>query len=196
MKNIWKWACFILIPNTLLSIYSLKWVMHTYEVREQIELCLGDLRDAETGVRGLIISKGDTKFLKPYSNALQKIPAKFDRLQLLVSDNPRQQEKIKLLCSESLIKFKILNEVLNANQKGHTDEMTALIYQGKQVMDNIRELIRQMSKEETRLMLIRLKNAKYTYYWMIGSVVVLFLALLIQSIQDYWNRKNMRHLSI
>ena len=47
-----------------------QWVNHTYEVLNELDQLLTATVDAETGVRGYVIS-GNEVFLEPYNNALQ-----------------------------------------------------------------------------------------------------------------------------
>ena len=74
------------------SAESEAWVRHTYDVRAKIEQILIGLVDAETGMRGFVIT-GDEGYLEPYNTGLKTVPAAVDAVRKLTSDNPRQQAR-------------------------------------------------------------------------------------------------------
>src|SRR5207244_7771294 len=69
-----------------------RWVIHTFEVLTELEDTLSLLKDAETGQRGYLLT-GRDRYLEPYRDAVDRIPAKLDRLKELTADNPRQQAR-------------------------------------------------------------------------------------------------------
>src|SRR5260221_12250384 len=73
-----------------------QWVNHTYEVIGEFDQVLAATVDAETGVRGYVIS-GNEVFLEPYNKAIQNIAGHLDKVKKLTADNPSQQNNIEAL---------------------------------------------------------------------------------------------------
>jgi CHASE3 domain sensor protein len=71
---------------------------HTRKVLETTEALISDLKDAETGQRGFLLS-GDKRYLEPYENALAVIPDRLQRLTALTAAEPTQADRVKLLGS-------------------------------------------------------------------------------------------------
>src|SRR4051812_31289883 len=65
-------------------------VRHTYQVIAQLGRILGDARDAETGLRGFLLT-GDAKFLAPYRTGRSQSEADLNLFREMTRDNPRQQ---------------------------------------------------------------------------------------------------------
>ncbi|MGA2227435.1 MAG: CHASE3 domain-containing protein, partial [Syntrophobacteraceae bacterium] len=86
---------------------SNKWVIHTYEVINNLVELFSTLKDAETGQRGYLIT-GQSDYLGPYHNALKKIDILTRASRAMTVDNEKQQRNFDLL--EPLIAEK-LNEL-------------------------------------------------------------------------------------
>src|SRR5580693_1186687 len=76
--------------NANLLIDTEHWVGHTHQVRAELADLLSELKDAETGQRGYIIT-GDESYLEPYKSALTGLKTTVADLKTLTSDNPDQQ---------------------------------------------------------------------------------------------------------
>lgn len=86
-------------------------VIHTYEINIELERLISNIKDAETGQRGFIISK-DTTFLKPYVSSREKVNASFQVLKNLTLDNPIQQQNLRKLFGFITLRFDYLEKVL------------------------------------------------------------------------------------
>ena len=75
---------------------SALWVAHTLHVRGELEAAFADLIEAETGVRGYVIT-GDTTYLAPYHAARATLGGVLARLRALTADNPAQQRRLDSL---------------------------------------------------------------------------------------------------
>src|SRR4029079_8872550 len=87
-------ALAILLINALISYRATRTLIdqeqrinHTHMVLAELEGTLSSVKDAETGVRGFIIT-GDESYLEPYQAAMVDIPEGLDRLRQLTADNP------------------------------------------------------------------------------------------------------------
>ena len=68
---------------------SVKWVMKSEEVKDNISEILSTLKDAETGQRGYLLSD-DSLLLKPYIGAEEKINHLLAVLNTMLADNSTQ----------------------------------------------------------------------------------------------------------
>ena len=78
--------------NTVQFIDDSAWVNHTHEVMEALADLMSQLKDAETGQRGYLLT-GNDRYLGPYKNAIDKVDRSVSRLIRLTADNPRQRRR-------------------------------------------------------------------------------------------------------
>ena len=93
---------------------------HTHEVLEHIAGVLSQLKDAETGQRGYVIT-GDEAFLEPYQTGSADRFNVVKELRKLTADNPNQQKRLD--AAEPLIAAKLaeLKEAIDLRRKGDVD---------------------------------------------------------------------------
>src|SRR5215467_8516476 len=87
---------FIAYVNTGRLIDNDAWVKHTYQVRTELADLLSQMKDAETGQRGYLLT-GDDNYLAPYKAAIVVVKGTLDELRRLTSDNPNQQRRLAAL---------------------------------------------------------------------------------------------------
>lgn len=73
--------------NAYLLIENDAWVAHSHQVRIELADLLSELKDAETGQRGYLLT-GDDSYLEPYKTALGSIQTTLANLRKLTADNP------------------------------------------------------------------------------------------------------------
>ncbi|HEX3953044.1 MAG TPA: CHASE3 domain-containing protein [Stellaceae bacterium] len=165
------------------------WVDHTYQVRREIEELLSDLKDAETGERGYLIT-GKDSYLEPYNSALPKIKSTFDDVQKLTEDNPSQQRRLATLAPVIAAKLTDLQQTIDLHRNSGADAALKLLDTGagKAAMDQIRTLVADADHEEEALLLRRTAEAKASAQltmgvtlWggLIGTIVVAAIGWLI-----------------
>jgi PAS domain S-box-containing protein len=86
------------------------WVLHSKEVIWKANVLLGGLLDAESSLRGRIITD-DAEFEKSYANACRKVQELIPELKELVQDNPLQEERASLLGDTALRRLHELSTV-------------------------------------------------------------------------------------
>jgi methyl-accepting chemotaxis protein len=150
------WSNYALIDTS----YS---VAHTYKVVEQITAYLSDLKDAETGQRGYLLT-GDPAYLEPHTAAVQAAPKLMNELRTLTGDSPNQQRRIDQLEALTAQKFGELQRTIDFRKAGHADEALKLVLtnEGKIYMDQIRKLTDEMLQEEHTLLDKRANEAEST----------------------------------
>jgi PAS domain S-box-containing protein len=114
-------------------------LMHSYNVRNELEVLMSHLKDAENGERGFIISN-DSSFLKPYFGARKNIDRSLYILKKLAANNILQQRNIDTLYGMISLRFSYLGKALILkNQLPTADTFIAHnMLREQQVMDQIR----------------------------------------------------------
>jgi len=136
------------------------WVIHSYTVVTKSEALKTRLTQAEAGVRGYVITK-DTVFLKPYSEALQQIPALFKELKDLVADNETQLVRMDTLDRLFNKRINILTTGIKDFQNNRltiSEEWKQKRQDGLRTMDSIRLYVARLTQEEQNLMNNRKKK--------------------------------------
>jgi methyl-accepting chemotaxis protein len=128
-------------------------VAHTHQVRRDLADLMSQLKDAETGQRGFIITGSDT-FLEPYQAALGEIKKTFDSVRRLTSDNAGQQRRLDAV--SPLIDAKLAELKATIDQRRTEGfEATAKVVlsgRGKGLMDQIRTLAGEIDRQEQELL--------------------------------------------
>ncbi|MBF2003892.1 MAG: PAS domain S-box protein [Chlorogloeopsis fritschii C42_A2020_084] len=139
--------------NTLQLIDNERWVQHTHKVLTQLESTLSTLEDAENGQRGYLIT-GDTSYLESYFDTDGEINENLKKLRELTADNPNQQERISLLEQKIIKRLELLQQGLSLRQQQGFAPAQELVMsgRGKRVMDEIRQIIKEMQQAENSLL--------------------------------------------
>jgi signal transduction histidine kinase len=183
-------AAFILLFVAYLFIYSTigqmnkqsQWINHTNEVITRLELLVSNIKDAETGVRGYVIMK-DNKFLSPYYSGIREIPKESAALRVLTRDNLLQQKRLDTL--QGLIDIRLTtlrNNIEIFRNAGYVlpDSVKEKGYQSKQVMDDIRAMIKKMSESENVALSDRIAELRsYTDAVKVINITAVLIAFLL-----------------
>lgn len=164
---------------------SEQWVTHTHEVLATLESLTSQLKDAETGQRGYLLTSEES-YLKPYLSALSNTPKRLKKLHELIADNPQQLQKlarIRILVDE---KLEELDETIQLHRTDSPEAALALVRTslGMQIMDDIRSLAQEMISSENKLLEERKVTSSKTassFTWIIysGSLLTLFIAATV-----------------
>ncbi len=159
------------------------WVIHTYEVISEANNFLGQLRDAETGQRGFLLTRED-KYLEPYRSGVIYTDKTFNNLYRLTSDSPVQQERlrrIKGLMQKKLDELALTIKLLRSGQSAKALDVVNSDY-GQHVMDSIRNHVAAFIEYEQQLLLERqaklLNVEEKTFYFIVLVASVLLLLSL------------------
>ncbi|HCF30686.1 MAG TPA: hypothetical protein DEV81_26620, partial [Cyanobacteria bacterium UBA11049] len=128
----------------------------TQKIILSLENVLSQMKDAETGQRGYIIT-GEERYLQPYEDAVTDISQKIKDLRQLNVNNPKQQQRLNTL--EPLIAEKLAftkQTIELRRDKGFKQASSVVLTdKGKNLMDGIRQVIHEMQEEEKMLLLER-----------------------------------------
>jgi two-component sensor histidine kinase len=158
---------------------SARLATHSVNVRANAERVLGQVRDAETGQRGYLLT-GDRKFLEPYEAALTAAPIEIASLARLVADNPEQTrrvEEIKRVVAEKMIE---LRGSIDAFDRSERAAALATVAQGggKAAMDRVRDIVRDVKIAEDELQVQRDRSTEQRR--LVGSILsIAILSLLV-----------------
>jgi PAS domain S-box-containing protein len=133
-----------------------KWVLHTVEVKDQLEQFNSWVGEIGANERGYLLT-GDASFLPLYENALKEIPIQHDKLAHLIEDNPRQVAAIANLQVLIDKKLSITAQALSLAQQEKNPETIEMYRdtQQKPLNDAIRAQVDAMTAEEDRLLAVR-----------------------------------------
>ncbi|HEV7781269.1 MAG TPA: CHASE3 domain-containing protein, partial [Chitinophagaceae bacterium] len=187
IRNVYLVAFILLLLSYLFTLYTNKQLVkqaarvnHTNLVIKSLDNTFANIIDAETGVRGYILSK-NIQFLFPYYGTEQRADSLYTVMQDLVQDNPPQYQRLASLKKFMDRRFGILRfhvKAFDTHNRQITDSMLLLQNEGKQLMDNIRENIRLMQRQEDRLLIERGDRLKQTTS-AINAITIISITLAV-----------------
>jgi len=156
-----------------------EWVAHTRAVLAQLEHVLRLNVDAQTGLRGYLVT-GDEKFLEPYTAARSELPGALQRLQELTADNAGQQQAVltlQRLVSEHIDTRERLVDL--ARTRGiEAARREFAPGEGERHVERIRAAIMQLRAEEERLLAQREQAATEAERRSLAALAVLAALIL------------------
>lgn len=155
-------------------------VIHSYQISIELEQLISYLKDAETGIRGYVITR-DSTFLAPYNGSREKINNSFIRLKRLTINNKTQKDNLSVLYILMNKKFENFNYTLEHNigfELNHEKKFDKNFILGKVMMDSIRSKIDEMTSLEKANLKTKNENYSYQIYLTpIFVIVIIFLTL-------------------
>ena len=145
------------------------WVDHSHQVRTQMTLLVSEMKDAETGQRGYLLT-GTDSYLQPYQDATTAVKTTLDMLQRLVADNPNQQRRLAAISPLIDAKFAELARTIELRRTEGLDAALKVVLtnEGKITMDRIRALADEADREEIDLLAKRAEEAQATANLAVG----------------------------
>jgi PAS domain S-box-containing protein len=163
---------------------SERWVQHTHEALEHLEILLSEIIDAETGYREFALS-GEEKFLQSSVAIRSLVDQEVKTLRALTADNPYQQRKLATLAGLREQSIQNNDSLVRLRQTGGPEAAAELIRsgQGEGIQDEVRIVVRDMEDEERRLLLERNADAEGRFRQtkaaiLMGSVLGLLIAVV------------------
>lgn len=129
------------------------WVINTKEVLLNLSYFLSSLKDAEVGQRGFLLT-GQEHYLEPYKYIEKRVKSHFESLRVIAVDNIIQQTKIDR-CEKLVIEKlqELQNSIALQKDKGVEAVREVMLTEtGKQVMEEIQELVLEMDKDGRAMM--------------------------------------------
>ncbi len=121
----------------------------TYEVIDQLSELTSNLKDAETGQRGYLLTGNDT-YLEPYRLASTSIDGVIRQLRDMTVDNPIQARRLEQVLPLIQSKMAELKQTIDLRRTEGLDSALKVVSagQGKAFMDNIGQIVVAMDDEE------------------------------------------------
>ena len=181
-------SCLILcVVGVVVAVLALRegeaerWVAHTIEVRQQSRELMNTALNAETGVRGYLLTD-DPAFLEPYNTALARLPGTLTALRRLTADNPAQQAALDRLDEAIRAILAVYRRMIDLETQGQRGPAADLVRvkAGKNLMDDLRAQVAAFSDAETRLLAAREETARRTRRALvIGANVALAIVIAL-----------------
>jgi diguanylate cyclase (GGDEF)-like protein/PAS domain S-box-containing protein len=136
------------------------WVRHTHEVLERLGNLLSAMQSIESGARGYLLT-GKLSYLDSYRANIVRAQQEESAVRDLTLDNPTQQGQISNLDRITAEKLRLIDGVISLRQTQGLPAAAEVVTNGtgQQVMDEYREVIREMQNEEQRLLILRDRDA-------------------------------------
>ena len=158
--------------NSLLESNSL--VNHTQEIIYNLNDSQRIVLDAQSGVRGYLITNNDT-FLNRYLQSNAELEEVVKKLEVLTSDNNKQQIRLRTIKAEHQKFYNYLKEKVFLKRQG-LDIGSEDLDQGRVIMDSLRSLYNKMENEELALLKLRIDKSKN--YGIYSSILIIFATLI------------------
>src|ERR1700692_1559230 len=138
-------------------------VVHTVEVENQINTLLLEIRRAESGVRGYLLTRGP-EFLSDHQAAVAATLPAVEKLARLTADNPVQTENTGKLRSAVEARLDQFAKEMNFLKQNQPEGAVALVREAaaSNTSGAIRDVALAMRAEENRLFAVRADNADRT----------------------------------
>lgn len=152
-----------------------QWVDHAHEVLRTTEMIFSDLKDAETAVRGFVIT-GDRSYMQPYADATESVPQRLQHLAHLTSDNASQgahAAELAVLARQRLVETeRTLQFYREGSRPRIPEDAINQLNAGKAVMDDVRTLVARMREKEERLLQERSAQSERAAGTTIAAILV------------------------
>ncbi|WP_207867874.1 response regulator [Brevundimonas goettingensis] len=173
-------------------------VNKSYETRLQIQKVFSSLQDAETGVRGFVLTRDD-QYLEPYANAVASLGDQESRLADLVTSQKEQADDLIRLQALADRKLQILSRAIEARRAGIPYETLVVSSgnEGKIVMDNVRIVVARMIDREAAALNERSTAAddrSIRTEWLVAGLFLLLLAVISATAYLTWRYMRARRI--
>jgi methyl-accepting chemotaxis protein len=147
--------------NAYLLIENNDWVAHSHQVRIELSDILSELKDAETGQRGYLLT-GDESYLAPHTAAVGSLQGTLSNLRKLTVDNPKQQQRLASLSKSIDNKLAELRQTIDLRRTQGLDAALKVVITnvGKVYMDEARAIVAEADQEERDLLKKRTDEAR------------------------------------
>src|SRR5262245_18319613 len=132
-------------------------VAHTYQVLNALEQVWRTTTNAETGVRGFVIT-GVRQYLEPFNRADEEFHSRIDAIGALTADNPLQRSHIVELRAQARAATEVLQHMVSLAEKDQA-VLPELSDRQQRSMDAVRATLQRMRTDEQQLMVQRNQDA-------------------------------------
>src|SRR5450755_2158508 len=154
-------VCAISYRSMVVSSKSDQWVRHTHEVLEGLHNLLFAMESVESSTRGFILT-GKESYIETHRAAVQAVQQDETIIGNLTLDNHAEQRQLPALTMLIARKIDIGEFLISLRRaKGLTRAAEAAQNgPGEQIMNDLQAMVRDMQKEEQRLLVLRDADAQ------------------------------------
>jgi signal transduction histidine kinase len=159
-------------------------VIRTVKVQEKLSTLLLNVRRAESGQRGYLLT-GRQIYLSDYSTAAPTIGVFLTELRALLSDNPERGPILDQMAELTTAKMAELQKTIDLHNAGKNDEAIALVQsdEGLNSMATLRRLAERVLADEERLLLdrsetTRRNNDRLLAVSLVGTTLIVLIGAL------------------
>ncbi len=173
--------------NTEKFIASTILVNHSNSVLYEFEQILMLTVDAETGVRGFVIT-GNEDFLGTFTASNIKVNEELGKLKELTKDNPLQQNNVAELGNEIKMRFDNLKKCIALRRINYEKAQQFVVSgEGKQIQDEIRNIVDKAQETESVLLSQRIQASdeeasKFNFVFVILLLIIALILIVIYNI--------------
>ncbi|MEP6597171.1 MAG: CHASE3 domain-containing protein [Ginsengibacter sp.] len=182
-------AFILLLTSYILTFYTTQqllkqanWLNHTNNIINNLDLLHSTVKDGESALRGYVAIKNEI-FLDGYHNSIPIKDSLFKTLASLMKDNNLQlkrMDNLKRLINEKYFLLDKGKTMFKENNYQVTDSLKDVAYQGKKVMDSVRQLMLRMQDAENKLMSSRSgRLSSFSNFMKIINISSLIVAILL-----------------
>jgi signal transduction histidine kinase len=165
--------------------YSISWIERTHEVLQELKNLENYFKEMESSQRGFLLTN-DSLFIHPFEERLNAVRGSFSRLLQLTSENPAQQKRLKELSYIIARRIDILEESTALHKLDKT-LFEKRLRAGREAMQECEVILRDIEKEEKRLLVTRRKmkdsygsaSSNYSVVIFTFSFVVFIITFLL-----------------
>jgi two-component sensor histidine kinase len=154
-------------------------VIHTLDVKQAISEIAAEMSGAESGQRGYLLT-GDPAFLQPYRSTSASIMQRLSDLQLLVTDNSPQLQRIDSLMPLVDLRLQTIQETIDLAGQGQLAEAARIVRErGLPQTNEIRTRLIEIDRAENSLLIERQRQAASKRQQFISAVGAMLIACAI-----------------
>lgn len=177
-------------------------VTYTQDFLTELEDLVSSLKDAETGQRGYLLT-GNERYLDPYYAAVREVGQALKALEkLTAAHHPNQQQQIQTLELIATQKLTELKQTIELRQGKGLEAALQVVQtdRGKNLMDNIRRVSREMENEEkavlTQYMFQSQVNSRQAIFTFFSGICLTFsswqestISFIVKSPSASWRKQ-------
>ena len=136
-RRLWIGAAFgvssliaLVVAGIVSYVAAYGWVDHTLQVRQQLDEWSLAAMDAETSMRGYVLS-GDLQFANRFQSAVDRQVRQAELVRGLVADNRAQAENVAQAVAADLTSIARMKEVVATVARGQRDQAAIRLASGR-----------------------------------------------------------------
>ncbi len=174
-------------------------VSDSYLVLERLQELLVTIVDAETAVRGFVIT-AEPSWLEDYDRAVREVPDRLRQVQALTRDNPGQQTRLNSLAPVIQERLDVMHRQRDARVADGLEAAQALVTAGtgRRLMGAIRREIAALEREQRTLLADRLARNQQSQQLAITVIIVgnlVAVLLLAGAIREVYQENRQRRVA-